>query len=384
MMDIRTYRARTLQEALEMVRSELGPDASILETRTRPRGIMRWLRAAESVEVVASNTIRVPSRLGPASQADREGTRAGESEGRDSWVREEESCLSGPGFRAVDEGPSLVADLCQEHATSSGLGTSELACQLVNLLSQQGIPNPQLQQLLHQVDLLARPGDNLRQLHGQLADRLAEQIRVSGPLQPGSRQKSTVAVVGPSGTGKTMNLAKLAAQFQLQQTCQVGLITADTSRLTSVDQLRAYAEMFQLPLAVVASAREMRRARQQFEDCELVLVDTAGIRPGDHAAMKSLRSLLGAAGSDEIMLVLNANGSQDSMLEAVEGFGEVGITSLMLTKFDEATRLGQLLPVLHQSHLPVSYVSDGQGIPQDLQPAQPHWLARRLLGCSTE
>jgi flagellar biosynthesis protein FlhF len=65
----------------------------------------------------------------------------------------------------------------------------------------------------------------------------------------------------------------------------------------------------------------------------------------------------------------------------VEGFGTVGITSLMLTKFDEATRLGQLLPLLQQSYLPVSYVSDGQGIPQDLQPAEAGWLARRLLGC---
>jgi flagellar biosynthesis protein FlhF len=81
------------------------------------------------------------------------------------------------------------------------------------------------------------------------------------------------------------------------------------------------------------------------------------------------------------MLVLNANSSHDSMLEAVEGFGTVGITSLMLTKFDEATRLGQLLPLLEQSHLPVGYISDGQGIPQDLRPAEPRWLARRLLGC---
>jgi flagellar biosynthesis protein FlhF len=139
--------------------------------------------------------------------------------------------------------------------------------------------------------------------------------------------------------------------------------------------------MFQVPLEVVATAREMRRARQQFAGFDLVLVDTAGIRPGDLSAIRVLGSLLLEAGIDEAMLVLNANGSQDSMLEAVEGFGSVGITSLMLTKFDEATRLGQLLPLLQQSHLPVSYVSDGQGIPQDLQPAEPRWLARRLLGC---
>ena len=139
--------------------------------------------------------------------------------------------------------------------------------------------------------------------------------------------------------------------------------------------------MFQLPLEVVATAREMRRARQQFADLDLVLIDTAGIRPADLAAIRTLRGLLAEAGCDEIMLVLNANSSHASMQEAVEGFGTVGITSLLLTKFDEATRLGQLLPLLQQSHLPVSYVSAGQGIPQDLQPAEPRWLARRLLGC---
>ena len=373
-MDTHTYRARTLQDALAMVRRELGPDASILETRSLSRGIFRWLRGPAAVEVVASNTIHVPSRLGdPGTRGEPDQAGAG---GEAVLPAERESRRT-----VIDEGPSLVADLCQAHGNFSGLGNSELACQLMHRIGQQGIPDPQLQQLLQRLDHLPRVADNLEQMHEQLADQLAGQIQVTGRLQPGPGQQQTVAAVGPSGTGKTVNLVKLAAQFKLQQQCQVGLITADTSQLTSVDQLRTYTDMFQVPLEVVATAREMRRARQQFAGFDLVLVDTAGIRPGDLSAIRVLGSLLVEAGIDEAMLVLNANGSQDSMLEAVEGFGSVGITSLMLTKFDEATRLGQLLPLLQQSHLPVSYVSDGQGIPQDLQPAEPRWLARRLLGC---
>ena len=364
-VDIRTYRARSLQEALGMVRRDLGPDASILETRSRPRGIFRWFRGSGAVEVIASNTIHVPSRL---SRPGPNGIPAPAS----------------PSSPVLDEGPSLVADLCNDHAASSGLGNSELACQLMHCISEQGIPGPQLQELLHQLDQLPQDIDNLSLMHQRLADQLADRIRVSSTVQPGRGRKMTMAAVGPSGTGKTINIAKLAAQFQLQQQCQVGLITADTSRLNSIDQLRSYAEMFQLPLEVVATAREMRRARHKLAAMDLVLIDTAGACPTDLAAIRTLRSLLVEAGCDEIMLVLNANSSHDSMHEAVEGFGTAGITSLMLTKFDEATRLGQLLPLLQQSYLPVSYISDGQGIPQDLQPAAPRWLARRLLGCNPE
>ena len=372
-MDTRTYRARTLQDALVMVRRELGPDASILETRSRSRGIFGWFRGSGAVEVVASNTIHVPSRLGNP------GSRTGSGQPDDARGAAD-SVPQKPRHAVIDEGPSLVADLCQSHGHSSGLGNSELACQLMHRIGQQGIPESQLQRLFQRLDKIPQVADNLQQAHEQLADQLAGQIQVTGQLQPGRGQQHTLAAVGPSGTGKTLNLLKLATQFQQQQ-CKVGLITADTSRLTSVDQLRTYTDMFQIPLEVAATAREMRRARQQFTGFDLVLVDTAGIRPGDLSAIRSQRSVLVEAGIDEIMLVLNANSSHDSMLEAVEGFGTVGITSLMLTKFDEATRLGQLLPLLEQSHLPVGYISDGQGIPQDLRPAEPLWLARRLLGC---
>ena len=367
LMDIRTYQARSLQEALAMVRRDLGPEASILETRSGPRGFFRWFRRSTTVQVVASNTIHVPSRLAEPD--------SGCQPSQERVVTHSEQPVM------LDEGPSLVADLCQEHATSSGLGNSELACQLMHGISQQGIPNQEFQELLQRIDPLDQDAENLSVMYQRLADQLARTIPVGGTIQPGQGGQTTVATVGPSGTGKTINLAKLAAQFQMHQQCQVGLIATDMSRLTSVDQLRSYAEMFQLPLEVVATAREMRRARQKFTGLDLVLVDTAGVRPADLAAIRTLRTLLVEAGCDEIMLVLNANSSHDSMQEAVEGFGTVGITSLMLTKFDEATRLGQLLPLLQQSYLPVSYVSDGQGIPQDLQPAEAGWLARRLLGC---
>ena len=198
-MDIRTYQARSLQEALAMVRRDLGPEASILETRSGPRGFFRWFRRSTTVQVVASNTIHVPSRLadpGSGCQPDQERV-----------VTHSEQPVM------LDEGPSLVADLCQEHATSSGLGNSELACQLMHGISQQGIPNQEFQELLQQIDPLDQDAENLSVMYQRLADQLARTIRVGGTIQPGQGGQTTVATVGPSGTGKTINLAKLAAQL---------------------------------------------------------------------------------------------------------------------------------------------------------------------------
>jgi flagellar biosynthesis protein FlhF len=186
--------------------------------------------------------------------------------------------------------------------------------------------------------------------------------------------------VGPTGVGKTTTIAKLAANFRLKEKRKVGLITVDTYRIAAVEQLRTYADIIDLPMAVVSTPREMREAVTRMSDLEIILMDTAGRSPRDEVKIQELRALLFEAKADQVHLVLSAVGGAAGLKRTAEQFSPVGATALVLTKIDEAASLGNVLPLLRSSQLPLSYITDGQNVPDDIQIADQRRLARMVLG----
>jgi flagellar biosynthesis protein FlhF len=189
-----------------------------------------------------------------------------------------------------------------------------------------------------------------------------------------------VALVGPTGVGKTTTIAKLAANYRLREKRRVGLITVDTYRVAAVEQLRTYADIIDLPMEVVSTPREMREAVARMSHLDLVLMDTAGRSPRDEVRIQELKSMLAEAQADEVHLVLSSTAGAKSLSAAAERFADVGTTALLLTKLDEATSLGHLLTLLRACRLPVSYLTDGQNVPDDIQVAERRELANALLG----
>ena len=122
----------------------------------------------------------------------------------------------------------------------------------------------------------------------RLMRMIEDEIPVAGPIHMQPGQRRLVALVGPTGVGKTTTIAKLAANFRLKEKRKVGLITVDTYRIAAVEQLRTYADIIDLPMAVVANAREMREAVAKMSDLELVLMDTAGRSPRDEVKIQEL------------------------------------------------------------------------------------------------
>jgi flagellar biosynthesis protein FlhF len=204
-------------------------------------------------------------------------------------------------------------------------------------------------------------------------------------LPPGGGPK-LVALVGPTGVGKTTTIAKLAAHFKLRERKRVGLITIDTYRIAAVDQLRAYAEILSVPLQVVLTPAEMSAAVELMRDLDVVLIDTSGRSQNDTDKLADLKTFLDAARSAagpaagmETHLVLSCTSHPAQLMQVAEKFGVLGVDRVVFTKLDEAVGLGVILNVSHRLNLRLSYLTTGQDVPEDMEVGHRRRVAELIL-----
>ncbi len=388
-MEVRTFRAPTMQEALSLVRRELGPDAAVLHTReVRAGRLLGWLPGRGQIEVTASTQVAVPSRLPQRRQPAADGLQGPHFQNLQPPAPPRDETISSPPAAneamqgRLDQLQAMVEDLCRRTHQSPGHEWPQQLFDLYTDLIEAEIAEELAREL---IEGLRRdfPADQvvdpvLAKAH--LASMIESEINVSGPISVEPGQRRVVALVGPTGVGKTTTIAKLAANFRLRDKRRVGLITVDTYRIAAVDQLRTYAEIIDLPMQVVSTPREMRGALAQFEDQDLVLIDTAGRSPRDEVKLQELKVFLAEAQADQVHLVLSSVNSGTSLSRTASQFSAVGTTALLFTKLDEASGLGNLLPVIRSTHLPISYVTNGQNVPDDIEAAVAGNLASEMLG----
>lgn len=220
-----------------------------------------------------------------------------------------------------------------------------------------------------------------------LLESIEKLLPESEPIQlPAGGGPKLVALVGPTGVGKTTTIAKLAAYFKLRERKSVGLITIDTYRIAAVDQLRAYAEILNVPLQVVLTPEEMSTAVELMHDFDVVLIDTSGRSQNDTGRLSDLKVFLDAARAAageaarlETHLVLSCTAHPGQLLQVAEKFGILGVDRAVFTKLDEAVGLGVILNVSHRLNLRLSYLTTGQDVPEDMEIGHRRRVAELIL-----
>jgi len=384
-MDYRTFQATTMSAALAVVKQELGPTAVILQTRSFTKNRWLGLRRQEIFEITAGRDAR-----------------GGNRQVRQIAARPAPMVIKPPAEmrRQLMETPvvqnAAIAGIFKE---VSGLRTvvEELATHVNRSMCpnipdelfafySQLIENQVAQELA--TSMIKTIQKQIRPEHARQADfvraKLAEQIEKNLPAAgPIIRTKTVgphvVALVGPTGVGKTTTLAKLAASLKLREKRRVGLVTLDTYRIAAIEQLKKYADILCSPLRVVSSAEELSAAVQSMQDCEFILIDTAGRSPNDVLKLSELKGLLAAAAPDEVHLVLSSTSNQKCVELAIDRFCEVRVDKIIFTKLDEAAHIGVVLNVVHKVNKSLSYVTTGQNVPDDIEVGQPRRLAELIL-----
>ena len=188
-----------------------------------------------------------------------------------------------------------------------------------------------------------------------------------------------IALIGPTGVGKTTTVAKLAATYKLRHGKAVGLITSDTYRIAAVAQLKTYAEIIDLPLKIANTPQEMTQAIEELGACDIVVIDTAGRSQNDQRRLDELALFTEAAAPDETHLVLSTTVGDNVLRKTAERFRALGPDRCILTKLDEAVTTGPIAGLCDRIGLPLSFVTVGQEVPDDLEPARIDRLARCVL-----
>src|ERR1051325_3045442 len=390
-MHLRTFSAGTMAEALYQVKSAMGTDAVILHTRTYFRRRWLGLRRVEVVEITAGAGLQT-ARKDARRPLTRQPAPLAPSLPKPSTNAAPQQLLQTPAAsNAVILGLSqdlgalknMVLDLVkQARAQNNPQVPEELFDHYMNLIQNQ-VANELAEEVIKTINNTLRPEQkkNPEFIREKLAEQIERMMPVAGPI---NRVKGSgphvVALIGPTGVGKTTTVAKLAANLKLRENRRVGLITIDTYRIAAVDQLKKYADILGSSLRVVTSPEELREAIKAMSDCEYILIDPAGRAPSDSLKLHELKNFLSVAAPDEVHLVLSTTASQECIEHAIARFAEVRVDKIIFTKLDEAVHVGVILNVIRKVNKSLSYITTGQDVPDDIEVGKPKKLAQRILG----
>ncbi|WP_078118940.1 flagellar biosynthesis protein FlhF [Thiosocius teredinicola] len=365
-MKIKRFVAQDMRQALRMVRDALGEDAVILSNKSVEGGV-ELTAAVDLVEHDVEETAdqRIPTQQHKPAR--------NESQVSESLYANHDDSA------ALDEMRREMQNLRRwMQAELSGMSWYDL-----------GQRAPHSQELLARLMSLGLSADLARSLSERVRDievvdqawrkalyLLASDLRVhdTDVLDRGG----IVALVGPTGVGKTTTIAKMAARFALRYGHRsVALITTDSYRIGARDQLQTYARILNVPVRTATTPEEMEEALNMLGDRRLILIDTAGMSAAHERIIDQRETLMAAGHHLTTLLALSATTEAAAVQRALRLFADFRPDACVLTKLDEAASLGSLMSALIQADLPMAFVTDGQRVPEDLQTAKAHPLVTR-------
>lgn len=373
-MKIKKFTAKDYQTALYQAKLEMGSEAIILQTRQIKKGGLLGLFSVPKVEITVAvdDGLKVNTDIKKSRPA-------------------EEKKITAP---TVIDDNELVQEINSLKAMMSEIQNRMFEVELI-----KGIPGPlkEIFDLLVEnnveqgiaVSIVNQVGKRLNNdmlndkqwIREILLHTIGEYLEDIKPIEISNTQKGMVVFfIGPTGVGKTTTIAKLAANLTFVEHRTVALITLDTYRISAPEQLRTFAEIIDIPISVVFDTAELQEAVCQYQDKDVIFVDTAGRSPYNDEHMEELKQYIDIISPDDIILVLSVTTGSNDMISIYEQFSKIRIDKIVFTKLDETVNYGQILNAIQVIRKPIAYLTNGQNVPDDIKVPDSHYLAQMLLG----
>jgi flagellar biosynthesis protein FlhF len=378
---VQSFRGADAAAALAAAKKAMGPDAVVLDTRSVPGSLFRRPEVEVTVAIGPAPSLPPPPvrpRTRPVRGAVAASSARGEPEAhedrRPAALGDED--VAGELRRLLKdlaEARASIATVAAESRAGRELQLPPAAAEAYARLAARGVEPALAEELVRQA-MSARPLEGLTQAVRDLVEERLLPCRA--PWLHGERQ--VVALVGPTGVGKTTTLAKIAARAILETRKKVALLSVDVYRIGAQEQLARYGEIMNVPVLVARDKAELARAVERVRDADLVLVDTAGRSAPEDVARQA--ELVRAVPGVLLHLVVSAAAGPQQLAAVGEAWRSLRPDRLVFTKVDEAAGPGAILSAAVRVGRPISCIADGQRVPEDLHTVTGHQLVDLVAG----
>ena len=364
-MRIKKVIANSYREALSRVKNELGDSALILSTRS-----IKFNQDRDADR--CSSLVEITAVLDHDSHRETVATEVGEV-GRKEWMAEDKG-------EELRELRSMIASLLTRTEKARSMGLNEAQLPVYEKLVGRGVNHrvvARMFETIHSREQRKEGDPVIGESH--LAAVMKGAVKCEGPIQLEPGGPKVVALVGPTGVGKTTTIAKLAARFALHQEKKVAMVSLDTYRMGAWEQLEAYGELMQVPVSLAADRSEFARVMEKVRDMDVVLVDTMGKSHRDPDYCRQLQRVFEVVPKVETHLVQSATSQESVVTECFKQFAPLGIDRVLFTKLDEAVNFGMLFNCSIRYRIPFSYFTTGQSVPEDIEVASEDKVIRLIF-----
>lgn len=393
-MIIKKYVVKSMNEALTRIRYELGKDAVIISQRKIRKGGFLGFFSKKVLEVTAAVDNKKPSRDMNSGENVEESIQAikkimnSKLRENSKYDRESNTQLDNQQRKRTevifDENYKLMLDKNNEQLVNE---VKEMRNMLDEMIkgSNIAIGKSKVQLYLEKMDIddkiVKYIMNEIKMISDNISDRekikkVMEQIILTKPME----ESDIVVLVGPTGVGKTTTIAKLAGKMALLEGKKVGLITIDTYRIGAVEQLKTYADIMNIPFKVVLTIKEMEAAVESMSNCDVILVDTTGRSSKNAMQISELRAFIEKVNTNNVNLVMSCTTKNRDIGVILEGYKPLNYSNIMITKLDETSTYGSILNICEGSKKPISFVTTGQNVPDDIKFMTSKEITNLVLG----
>lgn len=362
-MQIKKYIGSTLKEATDLMKEELGSDSVILSTKVIQKDHKKFYEITCGIDTVIENNSEFDAKklnfLEELSKVSKEISLNKTSTPvsnriRKTYKQQEELKNENPNLNSIDDQLKKVVENLKDKEVQKNV--------IIEIMEQMKKYKNFLQK---------------ENLENYVRTCLSSMILTKNiDIKPS--YKKVIALVGPTGVGKTTTIAKLALIAKMIHKLDVGLITIDTFRLGAIDQLQSFADVSQIDLLIAYTPDEMQSLIKRFTKKDIIFIDTIGRSQKKIEQLKQNLEFLNQINVDETLLVISSTSSYRTILDTVNKFRIFNFNGFIFTKVDEAPVLGNLINIITKTGTPVSYITNGQVIPDDILAADADYLSNLI------